>query len=107
MLLENVGHHTLHGAVHLADRKTLVASAPASRLSLSSCPGSPKPMCLLMLCMGLKQSKWEQSVHSGLCGVTGVSGQHQSDKLRISGISLGGVRLDVCLGGAHDNSLFC
>lgn len=54
MLLENVGHHILHGAMHLADRKAVVASAPASRLSLSSCPGSPKPIYLLMLCVNLK-----------------------------------------------------
>lgn len=54
MLLENVGHHILHGAMHLADRKAMVASAPASRLSLSSCPGSPKSICLLMLCVSLK-----------------------------------------------------
>ena len=57
MLLENVGHCVLHRAMNLADKKALVASALASRLSLSSCPGSPKPMCLLMLCLGLKTER--------------------------------------------------
>lgn len=54
MLLENVGHHILQGVMHLADRKAVVASASASRLSLFSCLGPPQPMCLLMLCTSLK-----------------------------------------------------
>lgn len=36
MLLEKVGHCVLHGAMNLADKKALVDSALASRLSLSS-----------------------------------------------------------------------
>lgn len=49
MLLANVGHHALHGPLYLADKKALVASAPASSPSLSSGPTSLRLTCLLRL----------------------------------------------------------
>lgn len=54
MLLENVGHYVLHETMHLADSKAPVASALAFRLSLSSCPGFPKPTSPRMLCVSLR-----------------------------------------------------
>lgn len=90
MLLENVGHRLLHGALHLLDRKTLVSSAPAPRPSPPSCPGSPQPVCLRMLCVSLKtELVGAQCALWALWG-TGGSRQHQSAKRRGSEIRLGG-----------------
>jgi hypothetical protein len=43
LLPENVGHHALHGAMCLADKKTLVAFALVSSLSLSHVLGPQSP----------------------------------------------------------------
>lgn len=90
MLLEDVGHCVLHGAVHLADRETLVASAPAAacRRSRPSRPASPKLTCPLILRVTL--SKREHSEDWEPPGVTGVSGWHHSTQRRISGAGWGG-----------------
>ena len=82
-------------------------SPPASTLSLSSCPGSPKPTCLLMLCLNTEPVGAKCALiasHSNRCEQAAAFSQTKDfrDSLRREGKDGG-----VCLGGACGPSLLC